>query len=644
VALGRCKQRSKPKHGSPENRRSTPFIFKPKANCMPTNNKRIVITIAAALIAAFFMPWLTFFVSLSAWDMIFGAAGQYIDTALKYIVVVIPLTGALIVYGTAFNNEEYPISKGLLFRLPLCTLIVITIAIAFKISAGGGQAGSSGLENILKAFGIGFWLTLIGSIILPFNLTPSRTGKVLIKQKAYPPVSKAGIAIAAVGLLFVTLSTQNQLFTKTYKSRVDGGAYGLPDAYNPMGPVYDSQTYVDTKAKDAFLYAGLVGLILGGLFFAAGRSSTHSLVGETGDVSENKEGPQSAASITATDLRRPQVHIKFPRVNWDKTLSGSKHFLSKYKVALLTGAIALAAFIAAYNVFIKADPVRDGKSLAKIYCACSDDLNKGNLASMKFFYDGFEKRRFKSRMEARNSFSNLQQENLVKYNSCTQAADMKYKEKFADYNSSGGKNLYTLEQTYRSLISSCVGSKNAEVIAFQGKVDEKIRAIVDPEPDVTKIKSDIIGQQIPGWTFSYLNEFTDAQILDIARSADRLEYQMKFDLVDNSANSKHECQAVVVYLQNEDGWYMNNVSMNYITYSYTLYPDRYVQITPLQGCGWQAENKYKMSWKTSNWDFAGETITGPDQGAASLPSSSVYFLKSLEDKVIDVKFTYRPAN
>jgi hypothetical protein len=101
---------------------------------------------------------------------------------------------------------------------------------------------------------------------------------------------------------------------------------------------------------------------------------------------------------------------------------------------------------------------------------------------------------------------------------------------------------------------------------------------------------------------------------------------------------------MVVYLQSESGWYLSGVNLNYIIYTYTLYPDRYVQITPYQNCKWNADNSYKMSWKTSDWEYASETITGPDKGATTLPFSTTYFIKSLEPQEIKVKFTYRPNN
>src|ERR1700712_5522006 len=144
---------------------------------MQTNNKGVIITLSAVLVAAFFMPWVKFFVSLSAWDMLFGEAGRYIDIGFKYIAVLIPIAGAIIIFGAAFNNEKYPISKGLLFRLPLITLAVLIIAIIAKIGDTGSKFRGADLENIIQIFGIGFWLTLVTSIILPFFQSKTATTK-----------------------------------------------------------------------------------------------------------------------------------------------------------------------------------------------------------------------------------------------------------------------------------------------------------------------------------------------------------------------------------------------------------------------------------------------------------------------------------
>jgi hypothetical protein len=132
-----------------------------------SGNKALIIAFGAILVAAFFMPWISAFVSLSAWDMVFGDAGKMIGSSFRFVVVCIPIVGILIIYGAAFNNGNYPISKSLLFILPGLILVMIGIVISSKLGLGEGMS-SNGSGEILKIFGIGFWLTLICSIILPF--------------------------------------------------------------------------------------------------------------------------------------------------------------------------------------------------------------------------------------------------------------------------------------------------------------------------------------------------------------------------------------------------------------------------------------------------------------------------------------------
>jgi len=42
---------------------------------MKQDNKVIVIALSIVLLSGFFMPWVKIFISLSAWDMVFGTAG-----------------------------------------------------------------------------------------------------------------------------------------------------------------------------------------------------------------------------------------------------------------------------------------------------------------------------------------------------------------------------------------------------------------------------------------------------------------------------------------------------------------------------------------------------------------------------------------
>lgn len=522
---------------------------------MQANNKSVIITLAAILVAAFFMPWIKFFVSLSAWDMLFGDAGRYIDTAFKYIALLIPIAGGIIIYGAAFNKENYPVDKKLLFVIPIITIALLIIAIYFKLGDNGGRIRNSDLKEIFQIFGIGIWLTLISSIILPF----------------------------------------------LQKKEENYNAFSAPKANVPAIP-------------------------------------TENQINENQILTPTPTQPLS-------NLTRPQININLPKINWEEFFAKIKTFTNKYKIVLLSIFGMLILFLIVYNLFLKANPVKDAKDLAKNYCNCSDELAMNNLSSLQTYLNEFETKKYKSKVEARNSLNNIMQENQSKYTTCTQSASLKYTERQAEYNANGGQNAYTFEQTYSSIINVCSNNNSSDVVVLQSQVDEKIKSIIDPEPDIEKIKADIIGQEIIGWRFAYLNEFKSAEILNTVKANDRIEYQVKFGLIDNTTNSgEHDCEVMVVYLQNDYGWYFSDLSLNYITYTNTIYPDKYIEITPFQNCKWTAENKYNISWKTSNWEYASDYITGPNNPPVNLPGSNSYFLKSLEQNEIKVKFTYSPYN
>lgn len=133
---------------------------------MSITHKNKIIIVAAVLVLAFFMPWLKYFLSLSGWDMVFGSLSSVIDSGLKILVILIPVSAGIILYGAAYNNENYPISKNILFRVPLVTIIITTLVIMTNMDSLG-----AGFGDLLSLLSIGYWLTLIGSILLPYLRT-----------------------------------------------------------------------------------------------------------------------------------------------------------------------------------------------------------------------------------------------------------------------------------------------------------------------------------------------------------------------------------------------------------------------------------------------------------------------------------------
>jgi hypothetical protein len=152
---------------------------------MQTNSKNTVIITAAVLVVAFFMPWISVIIGISAWDIVFGVIGKELNNPVRFIAVFIPVSGILLVHGAAFNNEKYVLPKTLLLLLPAISLIIVMSYLFSKINDVSGLTASD-VSNILQVMGIGFWLTAAGCIVLAVKGFSGRPS-----VPAEPPVTTA---------------------------------------------------------------------------------------------------------------------------------------------------------------------------------------------------------------------------------------------------------------------------------------------------------------------------------------------------------------------------------------------------------------------------------------------------------------------
>lgn len=315
----------------------------------------------------------------------------------------------------------------------------------------------------------------------------------------------------------------------------------------------------------------------------------------------------------------------------------AKWFKKNKKLALGIIASFLVLF-GIYHFFIKNDPERDAKNAAAILCECMSKQNDDLTKTKEEFANSFTSYNFKKRQEARNKLKELQNPINTVMRECYNKAQAK-KNEFRNRYITNEEGLKKFDFAYSAKLDICNPSMSlSSSSSVDAEVESKISIIKDAEPEIEKIKSDLIGQKIPGWNFSYLKEFKSAQILNTTRGNDRLEYQLKFHLRDDAANSEHDCEVMSVYLQGDQGWSFNSISMLSITYDNLIQSDNWTQITPLPNCRWNCSDDYKLVWKTSG--YSSEILTGPDAKGVSLPSSSTYLIKSREGHPVTVRFTY----
>ena len=294
-----------------------------------------------------------------------------------------------------------------------------------------------------------------------------------------------------------------------------------------------------------------------------------------------------------------------------------------------------------YYFFLKPDPVKDALNVAAAYCECQERYNDGMLNMNQKFIKEFDTYGFKTRREARNRLNELQNAANTENDKCTSAAQEKYYDSRNRY-LDDQEMLSSFDLAYNSQSGSCYPSNQSKLSSLYSEVENKITSIKDPEPDIEKIKTDLIGQKIPGWNFDYLNEFKSAEIINVTRGNDRVEYQIKFHLRDEAKNSEHDCEVLSVYLQGDQGWYFNNVHMFYITYENQIPSDQWIRITPLQNCTMSVADNQKLFWRTEN--STSEIKSGPDAPNMILPNSNSYLIRSREGYPVTVKFTYRSNN
>ncbi|HEY1047884.1 MAG TPA: hypothetical protein VGF79_15695 [Bacteroidia bacterium] len=116
------------------------------------------------------MPWLNILINVSASDIVFSSLSENFISNWRYVLLLLPISGIIALLGVLLNNGKYILPPGLLFILPLLSIIVLLFVFVSKVNENG--VGSSIESNdalqLIKTLKIGFWISLICSIIFPF--------------------------------------------------------------------------------------------------------------------------------------------------------------------------------------------------------------------------------------------------------------------------------------------------------------------------------------------------------------------------------------------------------------------------------------------------------------------------------------------
>lgn len=189
-----------------------------------------------------------------------------------------------------------------------------------------------------------------------------------------------------------------------------------------------------------------------------------------------------------------------------------------------------------------------------------------------------------------------------------------------------------------------VPDRAAATAALKAKPKDDLQAAAFIEPGIEKIKSDLIGHQVPGWSFDKPSEFQKAVITSIARTDQSIEFRTEFELQPFNAKDQtlYNLQVIVTYLIGEDGWYFYKVEEISFSFEPVIPPGKPVRVASIKGCRLMPDDKATLFWTSKGWDY--EIISGPKFAGIALPYAEIYEVRSKSKQTVKTRVTYKPDN
>lgn len=120
------------------------------------NKKTLSIVLGAVLAGAFFLPYFSMFgIGISGFDTVFKGGGSGNGEWEKYIFLLIPISGIMLLVG-ALNNGNYIGGRAVWTWLPLLTVLYYIIRLLME---------KVPFDALFKLFGYGFWITVVAAIV-----------------------------------------------------------------------------------------------------------------------------------------------------------------------------------------------------------------------------------------------------------------------------------------------------------------------------------------------------------------------------------------------------------------------------------------------------------------------------------------------
>jgi hypothetical protein len=343
--------------------------------------------------------------------------------------------------------------------------------------------------------------------------------------------------------------------------------------------------------------------------------------------------------ITNTAVQSPPAR---EREMTNEELESMKHLAFKNRRILIGALGFITVLIIVYYLFVRPNPARDGKKLASAYCACATKYNEAVAKTNAEFVSSFTSYNFKKKQDARNKIQELQNPTIAENSECNTKTQNRY---------SDIRNKYVSDQEQRAAFdmafsarqTACSQADQSKLLASFTQIETAIATIRDPEPDIAKIKSDLIGKQIPGWSFRALAEIAQAKVSNTSRGSGRVEYTIDLHLIGLQLKDNHDAQILVTYIQNADAWNYDNARELYITFTNQAPANTWQNITPLQNCSYTIVDNGQKYWVQDGIYGPKYKAGGTDADIFYLKSTQI-LLMSREDRPVDLLFKYVPNN
>lgn len=198
------------------------------------------------------------------------------------------------------------------------------------------------------------------------------------------------------------------------------------------------------------------------------------------------------------------------------------------------------------------------------------------------------------------------------------------------------KSVFSLAETQKATEQGVA----AGVLPSKAKDDLQAAAFI--EPGLEKIKSDLLGQQVPGWSFDKITEFRKAVITSIARTDQSIEFRTEFELQPYNAKDQtlYNLQVIVTYMIGQSGWYFHRVEELSFSFELVVPPGKSVRVSSIKGCRLMPDDKVGLYWTSKGWDY--EIVSGPRFAGIALPFAGIYEVRSKAKQPVRTRVTYRP--